>query len=527
MPLIVAPLIFVAFALSGERIARTEHTNAMSRSQKRKRRQRQRHQLPRSTKPAPDRNAGAPASQRAQRPAATVPAPATAAEQLPARFITGSILRHILVMTSTGALGLMAIFVGDLANLLFLGQLQDTEILAAVGYASTLLFFSVSIGIGISIGATSVVSPAIGAGQKSEARRLATSALLLTAITCFAIALALWPFLKPLLGALGAQGRTLTLATEYLRVLYPTFPLMAVGMTCGGILRSAGDPRRAMYVTLSGAIINVILDPIFILALHYGLHGAAWASVIARAAMTAVGLWGVARVHGLLQWPDRSQLKPDIVRLLGVAIPAVATNLATPAANAFVTKALAGFGDAAIATWSVYGRVNPVAFGAVFALSSSIGPIIGQNYGARNFARVKETIIEAARVTIAFTAVAWFTLALSPGWIAQVFGLSGDSLPLVDLFCRWLPPFFAFLGFLFVANAVFNVLRRPHYATLFNWGRATLGTVPFVMAGGHIAGASGVFLGSLISGVIFGSGALWFSLRLVDKLAAESHADQK
>ena len=93
------------------------------------------------------------------------------------RFASGSILRHILVMTGTGAFGLMAIFVGDLANLLFLGQLGDTEILAAVGYASSLLYFSISIGIGIAIGATAVISPAIGAGARAEARRLATSSV--------------------------------------------------------------------------------------------------------------------------------------------------------------------------------------------------------------------------------------------------------------------------------------------------------------------------------------------------------------
>ena len=507
----------MTFAPRADGIARTEPVDAMSRSQNRKRRQR-RHLLP----PRPARQGAKPLPRDQQTQRAAFPAQSSSTLAQPARFITGSIRRHILVLTGTGALGLMAIFVGDLANLLFLGQLHDTEVLAAVGYASTLLYFSISIGIGMSIGATSIVAPAIGAGQKPEARRLATTALLLTAMTCGALALALWPFFSPMIGALGGHGRTQTLSTEYLAIVYPTFPLMAVGMTSGGILRSAGDPQRAMYVTLSGAIINVILDPIFILVLQYGLEGAAWASVIARVVHAAVGLWFVGRVHGLLQWPEKSQIKPDIVRLLGVAIPAVATNLATPAANAFVTKALAGYGDAAIAAWSVYGRINPVAFGAVFALTSSLGPIIGQNFGAHNFARVRETIIEAVRATIAFTAFAWLVLALSPDWITRMFGLSGDSLPLIKLFCRWLPPFFSFLGFLFVANAVFNTLRYPHYATLFNWGRATLGTIPFVMAGGALAGAAGVFMGSVISGVIFGTAALWVSLRLVDKLAADT-----
>jgi Na+-driven multidrug efflux pump len=225
-------------------------------------------------------------------------------------------------------------------------------------------------------------------------------------------------------------------------------------------------------------------------------------------------------VHGLLQWPSLADTRKDAMRILSVATPAVMTNLATPAGNAFVTAALASHGDAAVAAWSVYGRVNPVAFGAVFALSGSLGAIIGQNYGARDFERVRQTVSEAVRITIAFTLLAWAGLAVSPGLIAQGFGLTGEAERLVYHFCWWLPPFFIFIGFLFVANAVFNTLGYAQYATLFNWGRATLGTIPFVAAGAYVAGARGIFTGSVAGGVLFGLGALWVCYLLIARLAA-------
>jgi putative MATE family efflux protein len=435
------------------------------------------------------------------------------------RFVTGSIRRHILVMTGTGAVGLMAIFLGDLANLLFLGQLGDTEILAAVGYASSLLFFSISMGIGLSIAATSIVSPAIGAGQRADARRLSTSSLVLTVAASGAVAIAVWPLLEPILFALGARGRTLSLGAEYLRILFPTFPLMAIGMTASGLLRSVGDAQRSMYVTLSGALVNVVLDPIFIFALAGGMKGAAWASVVARFVMAGVGLWGIGWVHGMVQAPSVRDALRDSKRLLAVAVPAVLTNLATPAGNAFVTAALAAHGDAAVATWSVYGRINPVAFGAIFAMSGSLGAIVGQNFGAKAFGRVREAVTQAAYIVIIFVMVAWGGLAVSPRLIASAFGLQGEAVELVHLFCWWLPPLFVFLGFLFVANSVFNTLRHPHYATLFNWGRATLGTIPFVLAGDYAAGARGVFVGSLAGGIVFGLGALWMCYVLIGRLA--------
>jgi putative MATE family efflux protein len=446
----------------------------------------------------------------------------TAAVAKPAapRFVTGSIRRHILLMTGTGAVGLMAIFVGDLANLIFLGLLGDTEILAAVGYASSLLFFSISMGIGLAIGATSVVSPAVGAGQKQDARRLATSALVLTALISIAVSVAVLPFLGSILHSLGARGRTLTLALDYLRIIFPSFPLIAVGMTCSGVLRAVGDAKRSMYVTLGAAIVNVVLDPIFIFALEGGIQGAAWASVFARAATTVVGIYGVSRIHGMLQRPSLRDVMQDARRILKISVPAVLTNLATPAANAFVTTALAAHGDAAVAAWSVYGRINPVAFGAIFALTGSIGAIIGQNFGARNFARVREVVTEAARLSFIFGLIAWAGLALSPAAIIRGFGLTGEAARLTYLFCWWLPPFFIFLGFLFVANAVFNTLGHAQYATLFNWGRATLGTLPFVAAGDYVAGARGIFTGSVAGGVLFGLGALWVAYGLIARLEA-------
>jgi putative MATE family efflux protein len=444
-----------------------------------------------------------------------------------ARFITGSIRNHIMLMTGTGAVGLMAIFVGDLANLIFLGLLGDTEILAAVGYASSLLFFSISMGIGLAIGATAVVSPAVGAGQRQEARRLATSALVLTALISLAVSVAVLPFLGSILHGLGARGRTLALALDYLRVIFPSFPLIAIGMTCSGLLRSVGDAKRSMYVTLGAAIVNIVLDPIFIFALNGGMQGAAWASVFARAATTIVGIYGVSRIHGMLQWPSVRDMAQDAVRILKVSIPAVLTNLATPAANAFVTAALANHGDAAVAAWSVYGRINPVAFGPIFALTGSLGAIIGQNFGAKNFVRVRETVTQAALISVGFGLIAWAGLAMSPAAIIQGFGLTGEAARLTYHFCWWLPPFFIFLGFLFVSNAVFNTLGHAQYATIFNWGRATLGTLPFVAAGDAVAGARGIFTGSVAGGVLFGLGALWVAYGLIARLEAASATQPK
>ena len=441
----------------------------------------------------------------------------------PPKFVTGSILRHILVLTGTGAAGLMAIFLGDLANILFLSWVGDDVVIAAVGYASAILFLTISIGIGLSIAATSLVSPALGAGRRMRARRLSLNAHVLTFVAASLLSLVIWLLIPQFLELLGATGHAYELATVYLLILVPALPPLAVAMTSASVLRSAGDARRAMNVTLIGAPVNTLLDAILILGLGLGIQGAAIASALSRLVMMAIGLYGVVWVHDLWGRLRVRTVLADAPAHIAIAIPAVLTNIATPVANAYVTRAMAPFGDTAVAGWAIVGRVIPVAFGAIFALSATVGPIIGQNYGAGAFDRVRAALTQSLLVTAAFTGIAWAILAVLAWPIAGAFDATGETANLIVFFCRALPPTFVFLGALFVANAAFNTLGRPHYSAALNWGRATLGTVPLVQAGAVLAGAAGVLAGSVLGGVIFGILAVWLAYRWIDQLATKSN----
>jgi putative MATE family efflux protein len=447
--------------------------------------------------------------------AATPPAPIRAPP--PPRFVTGSIARHILVMTGTGAVGLMAIFVSDFATIFFLGLLEDLQLLAAAGYAGAIMFFMISAGIGMSIAVTSLVSPALGAGDVARARRLSTHAALFAGGSMTLIVAVLWPLLPLVLGWLGASGRSLALAGDYLRIVLPSLPPLALGMCASAVLRSAGDPRRAMYVTLSGAVIASLLDATLIYGLGFGIQGAAIAAFVSHVAMAAVGGWGVIGVHGLLARPEWRVLEYDVRLIARFAIPAVLANVATPAGGAYVTVAMSQFSDSAVAGWAVIGRIIPIAFGAIFALSGAIGPIIGQNLGARQFERVRSTLYGGLTFAASITALAWLILSLAAPALVQLFNASGEAAQLIVFFCRGLAPLFVFFGTLFVCNAACNTLGRPHYATALNWGRATLGTVPFVMLGAHW-GPQGALAGHMAGGVAFGAMAVLVVQSLIARL---------
>lgn len=433
------------------------------------------------------------------------------------RFVTGSPLRHVIVMASTGAVGLVAVFAVDLINLFYISLLGEPAIAAAVGFAGVVGFFHTSVCIGLMIGITATVSRKIGAGQAVDARRMASHSLLLMAGIATVLALATLVFLAPLLDALGARGEVAQLAQRYLTLTMPSVPLLAVGMASSALLRSVGDARRGMMVTLSAAAATAVLDPLFIFYFGMGLDGAAVVSVISRSVLIGMGLYGVARVHHMLAPVQQAQLWADARALSKVAGPAVLTNLATPVGAAFVTYSMAQFGASAVAGQATVDRLTPVAFGLIYSLSGAVGPILAQNLGAQRFDRVRQTLRASLGFMAAAVAIAWLLLALLQGPLSRAFSLEGDAALLLRAFCSWLAASFFFAGALFVANAAFNNLGRPLWSTGFNWARATLGTIPLAWWGAQY-GPVQVLAGQALGTLVFGTLALWVAFRLTSKL---------
>lgn len=431
-------------------------------------------------------------------------------------------MRHVLTMTATGAIGLIAVFVVDLLNLFYISQLGHKELAAAIGYSGTLLFFVTSIAIGISIAATALTSRALGRGDRQLAKQLSgASLILMTAIMVCLILLSL-PFLNQWIALLGATGETARLAVRFMHIVLPSSILLGLGMCLSALLRSVGDARRSMYVTLGAGAATAILDPIFIFGFNLGIDGAAIATSLARVVMVVIGFHGILKVHGLFAWPPLAVFKRELKPFMTIALPAVLTQIATPVGNAFVTQSIAQFGDSAVAGWAVIGRVIPVAFVVLFALSGSIGAILGQNYGAKRFDRLRSTMNDSMKITVIYVLVVWLLLALGRNLLADAFGAQDTARDLITFFCVFVAGSFLFNGILFVSNAAFNNLGFAFYSTALNWGRATLGVIPFVWLGAQWYGAKGALAGYGLGVVIFGvlAGVLCFRvLRQLEKEA--------
>ena len=439
-------------------------------------------------------------------------------ERAQGRFLTGSTMGHVVRMTATGAFGITFVFLVDAANLFWLSQLGDPQLVAAIGFAYAIQFFSVSSGIGLMIAGTAIVSRAIGRGAREEARERAGAALAISAAVQFCVASLVVAFRHDLVALAGAEGETARLAARYLAMTVFSLVPMAISMVSSGALRADGFGAKAMYVTFFSGLILMVLDPILILWMGLGLDGAAIGLVIFRCFLMGFGLWFAAVDERLLAMPTFASVRAAFVPFLLVAIPTIATQLATPAGNYLLTMIMAQFGDNAVAAWAVVSRLTVLVFGGIFALSGAIGGIFGQNFGAGQMDRLRSTYRDALLFCALYTLAAWATLASAGPTIARAFDLDGQGVQVLRAFTMVGVGGFVFVGALFVSNAAFNNLGKPTRSTLVNWFNHGVLSWPIAALLAAAVGAPGVIYGQAIAGAVAGTLAAWWGWAYIRSL---------
>ncbi|WP_332041497.1 MATE family efflux transporter [Parasphingorhabdus sp.] len=407
-------------------------------------------------------------------------------------------------MTLTASIGLLAMFIVDFVDLLYIAQLGDNALTAAMGFASTILFFGTAFNIGLMVAASALAARKIGQGDAAYANRYLTSILALSMMLIVPMAIILFIFAPQILDLAGASGTVKTAATGYIRIVAFFMPFSVTAMVCSGFLRAHGAARHAMTVTLSMGITNAILDPIFIFGFGLGINGAAIATACAAVVSSILAVVPVIKHYGGIERFSAKSLRQDLKPIMAILLPAILTNVATPLGGFITYRYIAQYPEEVIAGFAVMGRVIPVAFCLIFSLSGAVGPIIGQNFGALKFDRIRLTIKQAIAFALAYTLLVWPLLALFSDTINDLFNLEGEGRDVFWLFTVFLTPLFFFNGVLFISNAACNNLERPAWSTVMNWLRNTLGILPFLWIGDALYGLQGIVLGPAIGGIVFG-----------------------
>lgn len=412
-----------------------------------------------------------------------------------ARFTLGSIHRHVLTMTSTSTLGLLAVFLVDILTLVYVARLDDQTLLAAVGLGKLLLFINSAFVSGVVIAAGALLSERIGKHAGGALARLA-SHLLLLAIGASALVAGLeWLCVGPVSRGLGIEGATYQAALGFTRLALPSSVLLAAAQTCAQMLRAQGHMRQGLLVLLAGAATLAVADPLLIFVFGLGLPGAGLACVLSAAVSLALGLFWVRRHIGLsVSWHARLA-RLHIARALRIAVPASLGNLAMPVGVSYLMAVLAGLGTSALAGMAVVDRVMQLCFCAFFALPNALVPVIAQNLGAGLDDRASQAVAVSRRLVLGYGLAVWLMLIGAGPLIADYFHLQDVGRGLFLDFCHFGGGAWLVFGMDFIALSTFLTMGRAWWVPVFGWLRGTLGTLPFVFLGAKWAGATGALNG--------------------------------
>ncbi len=431
-------------------------------------------------------------------------------------FTQGNIMRHVTVMSFTSSIGIMAIYVVDLLDIFFVSLLGQTEVAAAAGFASTIMFYVSAMNIGLSIASGTLTAQYLGNNNIVRAKDVATTSMLIALAVGVVVPISMLPFVPNMLGWLGAQGEVADLARSYLWIVLPASGLSGMSMAIVAALRSHGFAKWSMYPSLAGALVNLVFDPLMIFGLGLGLNGAATATVFARVATFAVALYAAARLFDIVAPPNMAAFKRHTKEIVFYTFPAVMASIASPIGLSLVTRYVTQYGTDAVAGMAIIGRLSPVVFSVVNALSGAIGPIIGQNYGAGKHDRVRRAYFDALKFLGIYTVCAIAFLIVFRGYIADAFQATGLTRDILHLYCGPYAMIAFFNGAIFISNAAFSNLGRPKVAPRLNWLKSTIGLFPFLAAGSYLFGLYGVAFGILLNAALFAALAHTLTIRFIE-----------
>jgi putative MATE family efflux protein len=402
----------------------------------------------------------------------------------------------------------------------FIGQLSTAHV-AAITFTFPLTMVLTSIALGISIGTSSVVARSIGSGKGDDVRRLSSHSLLLVTSLMIVLSGLGWLSIDPLFRAMGASPALLPLIHSYLDIYLPGTVLFTMTMIASSIMRASGNANVPGVVMTVGALVNLLIDPFLIFGWwifpRMELSGAATAMTLTRIFTTGI-LFYYVYAGDMLQLRNlMTGFLASAKRILHIGLPAIATQLIGPVTAAFITRMLAQHGETVVAGFGVAGRIEAVAAMMLFALSGSIGPFVGQNWGARRFRRVREGVRASYLFCIGWGLIAALPLFFFGTTIASWIDDSPTVVGVAAFYLALVPWGYGMWGVLMMASASFNALGKPLPSTALAFLRMFIVYLPLAAYLNHEMGYQGIFIATLVSNVLLGAvGWLWFRVRLVD-----------
>jgi putative MATE family efflux protein len=414
------------------------------------------------------------------------------------RIGTEKIGKLLFEFSVPAVIGMLVNAIYNIVDRIYVGHGVDPLGIAGISVAMPLILVLMASSILIGIGANSLFSIRLGGGRRDEVEKIMGHALSLLIIVPGIVIIVSFIFLDDIIiNILGASDTVFPFAKEYLRIILYGGIFFAVGPGVNHFIRSDGHPRTSMLTQLIGAGINIILDPIFIFVFNWGIAGAAWATIISQIISF---VWVMAYFNSkytrlrfrLKNMKLSLKLSADI---LAIGFAPFIVQFAISIIGIFQNHTLDAYGgDMAVSAMGIVYSVIIVFFMPLQGINQGSQPIIGYNYGAKKYERVKETYKRAVVSATIFITVSFLLMQIFPKLFISLFIKEAGSLMDTGIYClRASTLAFPLIGFQILSANYFQAIGKPVQGTILGLSRQILLYLPLLFFLPKVFGLSGVF----------------------------------
>jgi len=418
-----------------------------------------------------------------------------------------SIEKLIVKFSIPAIIGMLVNALYNVVDRIFIGNGVGSLALSGLTVTFPIMLISMALSMLIGLGATSLISIKLGEKKKEEAEKIAANAFTLLIVVSLIYSVVFLLFLDKILLLFGASQNTLAYARDYLSIILYGSIFQFIGFGMNHFIRAEGNPKRAMSTMVIGAVLNTVLDPLFIFVFKMGVQGAAIATIISQAVSAAWVLYyfmakkSTVKIHAAnmkLSWKYVRQivsmgLAPFSIQLVGSIY------------NLILNNSLARYGgDKAIAAMGIISSAGMIIMMPVFGINQGTQPIVGYNYGAGKYDRVKKALMYAYIGATSVVILGFLMAMLFPTQIIQFFNRTDGELvsigvPAMRIFSLLMPV----IGFQIVSSNYFQAIGKPKKSMFLTLLRQLIVLIPMV----------------IILPLFFGLNGIWYAVPMSDGIS--------
>ncbi|MCR3922927.1 MAG: MATE family efflux transporter [Firmicutes bacterium] len=444
--------------------------------------------------------------------------------QSPKQLAEGNITRLIIHFSGPAIIGMLVMSIYNVVDRIYIGRGVGALGLAGltVGFPIMLLIMASTMLVGV--GATALISLRLGEQKVDEAEQIMANAFVLLLVIAIMLTIVGLTFLAPLLRLFGASENVLPYAYSYMRIILLGTVFQTISFGANNFIRAEGNPKTAMITMLIGAIINIVLDPIMIFVFKFGVAGAALATIFSQAmSMTWVLTYFLSGRGHLKIRPAYFKLRFSLVKIIvSMGSPVFFQQTVSSLVIVMLNNSLLAYGgDLAISAHGVIHSILTLLMMPIFGLSQGLQPIIGYNYGAKKYGRVKKALFVAILFASGIALLGYLGVVLFPERLVQLFS---EDVELVTLGAHALRLFMALLpilGFAIIGANYFQAVGKPKQALFLNLSRQIFFFLPTLLILPRYLGLNGIWLvppvADVLSAMVTGI-AVYREVRYLGKL---------